>query len=99
MSGHLRETGGCGGPYVRRGRARSHATCGGPPKPSSVRAIGSVSDAMSHPSRPRPLHPIGHAMAGGSVFGRDAMAQNLNLKRELYGLVAKFPVLGFQSLE
>jgi len=27
------------------------------------------------------------------------MAQNLNLKRELYGLVAKFPVLGFQSLE
>jgi hypothetical protein len=27
------------------------------------------------------------------------MAQDLDLKRELYGLVAKLPVLGFQSLK
>jgi hypothetical protein len=27
------------------------------------------------------------------------MAQDLNLERKLDGLVAKFPVLGFQSLE
>jgi hypothetical protein len=38
-------------------------------------------------------------MAGGPVLGSAAMAQGLDLKRELYGLIAKFPVLGFQSLE
>jgi hypothetical protein len=42
---------------------------------------------------------FGAVMASGPVLGFASVAQNLNLKRELYGPVAKFSVLGFQSLE
>ena len=41
---------------------------------------------------------LGRAMAG-PFLGPPTMAQDLNLERKLDGLVAKFPVLGFQSIE
>ena len=42
---------------------------------------------------------LGRAMASGPFLGPATMTQDLNLERKLDGLVAKFPVLGFQSLE
>ena len=42
---------------------------------------------------------LGRAMASGPFLGPATVAQDLNLERKLDGLVAKFPVLGFQSLE
>jgi hypothetical protein len=47
----------------------------------------------------RELLSFRRATAGGPQFGFADATQHLNLQRKLDGLVAKLPVLGFQSLE
>jgi hypothetical protein len=51
------------------------------------------------PSAERECIAIGRATTSGPDFGLPDMAQNLDLERKQDGLVAKFSVLGFQSIE